>query len=146
MREDVDEEKRKRRNASSHLIERKENPVDRYFCHSVLPLCSVDRFCFLLSDLLKQIPQTPIRGLIRVQTYLCPRLDDTPPCCLSLSRHSNRLRSLHLHLKIYGVLRSTNPEANMQCYVRILVCSKDLLQQSILEIYRIVVEHRLSPP
>lgn len=62
MREDVNEEKRKRRNASSHLIERKENPVDRYFCHSVLPLCSVDRFCFLLSDLLKQIPQTPIRG------------------------------------------------------------------------------------
>lgn len=78
----------------------------------------------------KTNPPDPYTGspLIRVQTYLCPRLDDTPPCCLSLSRHSNRLRSLHLHLKIYGVLRSTNPEANMQCYVRILVCSKDLLQ------------------
>lgn len=39
---------RRARRHETAMIERKENPVDRYFCHSVLPLCSVDRFCFPL--------------------------------------------------------------------------------------------------
>lgn len=121
---------RMRRNASSR-DRRKGRKIRWIVIFATLRLTSPFAWQVLLFAFWPAKTNPPRSPLIRAQAYLCPRLDDTPPCCLNLSRHSNPLRSLHLHLKIYGVLRSASPEANMQCYVRILVCSKDLLQPSV---------------